>query len=144
MSRAAIETLLANDAVLAGYGIPQWGIFNSHDIKERPRNDGLFIVLRWEELSNYSQVYTSSAVDRAVRMLEVRVHSPREVSTNFDAIDKVLDRIDKIFLSVEHLAGSDANTVTLIERSGRGADQHDEGFDTVVRSALYAVLYRRS
>lgn len=146
MSRAAIEILLQNDATLAGYGVAQNAIFNQHDIDERPRNDGPFIVIRWEESTFFTQSYTgmTNGLDRAPRMLTLCVHSPLEVSTDFDAIDHIIDRIDEMFKEVEQLDGPDGNTITTIRNSGRSGDLKDEEWMTVYRNAAYAVLYRRS
>jgi hypothetical protein len=146
MSRALIEDLLENDSALAGLGIDSESVFNQHDIKERPRDDGPFVVIRWEESTIFNQSYTgmTNGLARAPRMLSLWVHSPMEISTDFEHIDKILDRIDTVFEMVEDVPGSDGYTVTTIRNSGRSADMNDEGFMTITRNASYAVLYRRS
>ena len=146
MSRAAIETLLETDTTLAGLDEVSSYIFNQHDIVERPRHDGVFIVLRWEESTVFSQTYTgmNDGIGRAPRVLTVWVHSPIEVSTDFEFIDEILDRIDQLFSPIEHLEGSDGYTVTQVQFAGRSGDLKDEGFMTVTRNATYSVLYRRS
>lgn len=146
MSRALIEILLWSDPILNEMGIDNTTVFNQHDIDERPFDDRRFIVLRWEEATNFSQSYTGmrNGLNRAPRMLTVWVHSPIKYSTDFEAIDQILDRIDLIFDHVEGAEGSDGYTVTLIRNSGRSADLKDEGWQTVTRNGAYAVLYRRT
>lgn len=146
MSRALIETLLKNDGTLAGLGIAQWAVFNQHDISERPRNDGPFLVIRWEESTISSQTYTGmrDGVGRAPRVLTVWAHSPIEISTDFEALDAILDRIDKILAPLENSPGTDGYTITQIQFNGRSGDLKDDGFQTVTRNATYSVLYRRT
>lgn len=146
MSRALIESLLSNDTTLAGLGIDENSVFNQHDIDERPRDDGLFLVIRWEESTIFNQTYTgmSNGLTRAPRMLSLWVHSPREYGTDFEEIDQVIDRIDELFEPIEDEPGTDGFTITCIRNSGRSGDLNDEGFVTVTRNAAYAVLYRRT
>ena len=146
MSRALIETLLKTDPDLAGMGIDEDSVFNQHDINERPKHDGPFIVIRWEESMQFSQSYTgmSNGIPRAPRMLTLYVHSPIEISTDFDHIDQIIDRIDQIFYPIEDMPGTDGNTITAIRNAGRSGDLKDEGFMTVYRNATYPVLYRRT
>lgn len=146
MSRALIEELLTTDAELIALGIDEDAVFNQHDIDERPFANRRFIVLRWEEATNFSQSYTGmrNGLNRAPRMLTIWVHSPIKFSTDFEAIDQILDRIDLIFDAVEGVAGSDGYTVTVIRNSGRSGDLKDEGWQTITRNGAYAVLYRRT
>lgn len=146
MSRALIEQLLTTDAELNAMGINSDTVFNQHDIDERPFDDRRFIVLRWEEATNFSQSYTGmrNGINRAPRMLTIWVHSYSKWSTDFEAIDSILDRIDDIFDSVIGQPGSDGYTVTVIRNSGRSGDLKDDGWQTVTRNGAYAVLYRRT
>lgn len=146
MSRAYIENLLQNDATLAGLGIVSSAVFNQHDIKERPRHDGPFIVIRWEESTVTSQTYTgmSNGLPRAPRVMTIWVHSPMEKSTDFEHIDRILDRIDSLLNPLEHAEGSDGYTITSVSINGRSGDLKDEAFMTICRNADYGVLYRRT
>lgn len=139
MSRAYIENLLSNDGILAGYGVSQYAVFNQHDINERPRNDGRFIILRWEEPTSHNSV-----LNRSPRLLTVCAHSPLEISTDFDTLDKILDRVDALLLPLTGVSGSDGYTITSVASSGRSGDLKDEGFMTATRNAGYAVLSRRT
>lgn len=146
MSRALIEQLLWQDSILPNYGIDQDAVFNQHDINERPFDDRPFVVIRWEEATNFSQSYTGmgNGLDRAPRMMTLWVHLPKQRGTDFQYIDTILDRVDEIFDSVEDMAGSDGYSITTIRKSGRSGDLFDEHFQTAVRNAAYAVLYRRT
>lgn len=146
MSRALIETLLKTDPTLAGLGLEPQFVLNQHDIIERPRDDGLFAVIRWEESQIFSQNYTgmNNGIARAPRMLTIWIHSPMEWSTDFEAIDQVLDRIDAMFDPIEDEPGSDGYSITNIGNGSRSGDLKDEGLMTVTRNAAYRVLYRRT
>lgn len=146
MSRALIETLLKTDPALAGIGLLPQFILNQHDVVERPRDDGLFAVIRWEESTIFSQNYTgmNNGIARAPRMLSLWIHSPMEWSTDFELIDQVLDRVDVMFDEIEDMPGSDGYSITNIGNSSRSGDLKDEGFMTVTRNAAYRVLYRRT
>lgn len=145
MSRALIETLLKTDPTLAGLGINDGNVFPQHDLKSRPKTDN-FIVIRWEESTQFSQTYTgmSNGLSRAPRVLTLWVHSLQEVSTDFEHIDKIIDRIDYLFSQLENSPGTDGYTITEIRNSGRSGDLEDEVLNTVSRNASYAVLYRRT
>ena len=146
MSRALIETLLRNDATLAGLGISDEFVSPQHDLNEVPRQDGLFIVVRWEESTLFNQNYTGmgNGISRAPRVLTLWVHSPRKFGTNFELIDQVIDRIDDIFAEIEDEPGTDGYSITTIRNSGRSGDLDDEVLNTVTRNAAYTVLYRRT
>lgn len=145
MSRALIETMLKSDATLAGLGVDEDSVFTQHDLKERPKTD-IFVVVRWEESMNFAQTYTgmSNGLTRAPRVLTIWVHSLEEVSTDFEHIDQIIDRIDNMFAEVEDEPGTDGYTITTIRNSGRSGDLEDEVLRTVTRNASYAVLYRRT
>lgn len=145
MSRALVETLLKSDPTLAGLGIDAGSVLTQHDLKKRPTTDH-FIVIRWEESTQFTQTYTglSNGLSRAPRVLTLWVHSLEEVSTDFEHIDQIIDRIDYLFSEIEDEPGSDGYTITTIRNSGRSGDQEDEVLKTVVRNASYAVLYRRT
>ena len=145
MSRALIETLLKSDATLTEIGLPANRIFTQHDFKEVPQS-GLFLVIRWEESTNFSQTYTGmgNGISRAPRVLTLWVHSPKDWKTDFELIDQVIDRIDNMFAEIEDQPGTDGYSITSIRNAGRSGDLDDEALNTVVRNAAYSVLYRRT
>lgn len=146
MSRAYIEELIGNDTTLAGLGITPEYVIPQQDLREIPRKDGLFIVIRWEESTIFSQNYTgmSNGLSRAPRLLSIWVHSPICWSTDFERIDRVLDRIDSLFSEIEQADGDDGYTITTIGNASRSGDLEDEYLMTVTRNAAYRVLYRRT
>ena len=145
MSRALIETLLKTDATLAGIGLAPNKVFTQHDFKEVP-TENLFMVIRWEESTNFSQTYTGmgNGITRAPRVMTLWVHSPKHWKTDFELIDQVIDRIDDIFAGIEDMPGTDGYSITSIRNAGRSGDLEDEALNTVVRNAAYSVLYRRT
>ena len=146
MTVIAVYDLLANDPVLNSFGIDGSRIDEMQSIDTRPKHDGMFIVLSWEETTLYSQTYAGlyNGIDRAPRVLKVSVHESWHNTRDYDPIDKVLKQVDKLFDQVELLAGSDGVTVTSIRKAGRSRNMLDEGWETITRNAVYGVLYHDS
>ena len=86
----------------------------------------------------------ANGLTRAPRVMTLWVHSLEEVSTDFEHIDQIIDRIDFLFADLEDSPGSDGYTITQIRNSGRSGDLEDEVLRTVARNASYSVLYRRT
>lgn len=144
----AIYDLLANDTELQslsfnGNNIP---IYELQSIDTRPTHDDYFIVLKWQENTRYSQSYVgnSNGISRSSRNLEIWVHISLDKTRKYGTIDKILDRIDELFEGVEHLVGTDGQTITSIGNGSRSANLTDDGWNTATRNAIYGVLYRRT
>lgn len=141
MSRALVETLLTTDEALAALGIDETSVFNQNDVMERPKNDGPFIIVRWEEVTLSG---LAPRLGRGSRLLTIWVHSPKEISTDFNALDEIIEAIDALLLPLENEAGTDGYSITNVRKSGVSGDLYDEGLNTVTRNAGYGVLYHRT
>ena len=144
MTVQAIFDTLAASTELNALGIDETKIFESHSIDERPVHSGPFMVLKWEEPTNYTSSYTGSVngIQRAPRTLTVWVHIPWDETREFNLIDQILDRVELILDGMEHVPGLDGYTVTLANPAGRSGNLADEGFKTITRNAVFGVLYR--
>jgi hypothetical protein len=145
MTVQAIFDTLTRDSELNALGINESNVFEAQSVDERPVHEGPFIILRWEEPTNYTQSYSSSlnGIHRAPRTLTVWVHISWDETREFDLIDTILDRVDKVLDEMEHVPGQDGYTVTVASTAGRSGNLSDEGFKTITRNAVFGVLYRR-
>lgn len=135
---------LAQDSYLQNEcGITSNRIFELQSIDERPFNDGYFIVVNWQESTIYSQTYTGmqKGIPKAPRVMTLWVHTPMDKSRDFRPIDKILNRIDALFLGMEHQTGTDGIRVTCIDKQGRSGNLIDDAWKTIARNATYGVLY---
>ena len=144
MIPAAIYEKLSGDSYLQSEcGITGEHIFELQSVDERPFDDGYFIVINWLE-SNISQVLGSSAIGKGPRTMTLWVHSPLDRGRDFRPIDKILNRVDELLLSMEQEIGSDNVRITCITKQGRSGNLIDDGWKTIARNATYGVLYDES
>lgn len=142
MSRVGILKALRQYAPLTAIVPAQNIIPNNANPKFVPPKKQPFIILSWQESTIYSQTYTgmSNGLDRAPRVLAVNVHIPREFSTSYTKIDKILDKVDDAITPLEHVPDGEGKTITCVRKAGRGRDLIDEGYNTITVSATYGVL----
>lgn len=137
MERLKADSILNDDLEVAGY------IFEQQSLGKRPRHDGPYVVFNWQESTLYSQTYTGmqNGIDKAPRVLQVWAHFPKDVSTDYDDLNRILNRIDAIFGELIHQTGTDNQRVTMVRKAGRSANLQDEANKTITRHAVYGVLY---
>lgn len=148
MSRAVIYDTLINDSALNELGITEDTVFENYSLDERPKDDGPFIILRWQEETGS---FTSLGVISLPRFegagpprrLTIWVHYPVEMGVDFVALDELLDAIDNALLDLFDVEGTDGYILTCVRATGRGGDAKDEGFQTITRDAGYEVLSRK-
>lgn len=137
-----IYETLANDDTLNDIGIDGSRIFELQSVDERPANDGVFVILNWQESSSLSFLFSGvSPMPKTPRVLTVWVHIPMDKSRDFTQIDKALNRIDELLLAIEQQSGSDNIRVTCVTKQGRSGNLIDDGWKTIARNATYRVLY---
>lgn len=141
MSRAAIYSALINSAELQTLGIDRASVLVNYDGEQRP-NDKIFIVLAWnpEEIA----LKGDDTFQRNFKNITIWFHIYRDESTRFSNVDKIIDIVDNIFLNMIHIAGTDGQTVTLVETAGRSRDMRDDAYETICRSASYRILSRET
>src|SRR4051812_40429764 len=96
----------------------------STGVDGRPRHNGPFVVFNWQESTNFSQTYAGmrNGLDKAPRVLQLWVHIPYRISTDYDEINSIFNRIDLLFKAIEHETGSDNQRVTTVRSAGRSAN----------------------
>lgn len=148
MTASALMEKLMDDSILNDDLFVAQNIYELQTLEEnqRPRNDGPFVVFNWQESTLYSQTYTGmqNGIDKAPRVLQVWVHWPYDggyASTDYDDLNRILNRIDTIFSAIIHGTGTDGQRVTMVRRAGRSRNLKDEGYRTITRHAVYGVLY---
>lgn len=112
-------------------------ILESQSVDARPKDDGYFLTLSFSE----TLMSSVSAISKGPRTLEVNVHHPMDIDRDYAKIDKIINRIDVIYLGMENFSGSDNVRITKIRRIGRSGNDVDEGWRTITRQATYGVLY---
>lgn len=138
MARAAVLELLRGDATLAGLGGPGFVVQAGYSYDQRPNDQGAFIVLMWRHTD-----FDDSIQANAEQHLDLYVHIPVAVSTDFGRIDDILDRVDTIFAAVPDappIVGGDGRQLNFVGFEGRSMDITDEGYQTICRYASYLTL----
>lgn len=146
MQPVLIFDTLANDPELNSYGIDDTRIFELQSVDERPSDNGYFIILNWQESTSYTQALGlgQSSINRSPRVLTLWVHTPMDRTRDYAPIDRILNRVDNLLLSIEQQIGADDIRITCITRQGRSANLIDDGWKTIARNATYGVLYDES
>ena len=108
---------------------------------QRPGNGlSTFIVIRWGA-DDYD-----IAFDSTFRRFDLYVHIPWDMSTDYNRIDRILNRCDDIFESANALqqsAAGDGAVLHMVEKEGRSGDYKDDGYETICRYASYKALSSR-
>lgn len=149
MSRAAIyDAILADPRIsnaptapTPGLGIGPEDFLVNYDGEQRP-NDKTFLVMAWsnEEIG----MRGDDTQQRRFKNITIWAHIYRELSTDFNRLDDILNILDDILLNMIHVAGSDGETVTLVESNGRSRDMRDDAYQTICRSISYRILSRET
>lgn len=139
MSRTAVYNALVTDQTLNDMGIDETTVFVNYSLDKKPSVVGPFVILRWEneEQAPFGRV-------QSPRVLTIWVHYPLELGPNFVMVDARLEAIDNVLLAMEHVTGTDGQTVTCVRATGRSGDLKDEAFQTICRNSAYQVLSRES
>jgi len=141
MARAAVLDLLRGDAQLATLGGAGFAIEPNYSYDQRPNDKGPFVVLIWRQTDFSREIQNNSA-----RHLNVWVHIPSAVSTDYVRIDNILDRIDELFDGVDgtDIVGADGWSLNYIQRHGRSPDLKDEDYQTICRYASYSAFSHKT
>lgn len=144
MIPAIVYETLASDSFLASEcGITSDRILELQSVDERPFDNGVFIIVNWQE--SYPTAFAgSSASVNSPRTLLVWVHQPWDRGRDFRTLDKVLNRIDQLLLPMEQQTGTDGIRLACITKQGRSGNLTDDGWKTISRNATYRVLYDES
>ncbi|GJO41975.1 hypothetical protein [Mycobacterium marinum] len=138
MARAAVLTLLRNDAPLVALGGSGFVVVPNFEADQRPNDAGAFIVIAWGVTD-----FEEAIQDNGPWHFDLYIHWPVALSTDFVRIDDMNDRIDEIFKSVEDgppVVGGDGRALYYVGFEGRGPDFKDSGYQTICRKASYMAL----
>ncbi len=135
------ERVTTDSSLQSIAGISAGRVFELQSVDKRPFDSGCFIVFNWQESVSFGGFAMNSSIAKAPRTLTVWVHSPMDRGRDYRQIDKVLNRIEEIFLSMEQQKGTDNVRVTCIDKQGRSGNLIDDGWKTITRNATYRVLY---
>lgn len=136
MRPSALQELLVGDSILESLGIVEDRIMEAQSVDERWKNTGRFLTFNLREPS----FSTISAISKGPRTLEVNVHQIDD-DRDYTAIDKILNRIDEIYLPIEDFKGTDGVRVSQVRRGGRSGNDVDEAWHTITRQGTYRVSY---
>lgn len=135
MSRAAVYQALCTDAELIQMGIDEDHVFPNYSMDGSPSRQP-FLILRWEEQR------LSGSVRRGPQRVTVWAHSPVEHSTDFNDLNRVLDRVKDVLEAMEQVEGEDGYVVTSVRFTGSGGDLKDTGYNTITKNSAFEVLCR--
>lgn len=136
--RAALYKTLSEDAELTALLGGEPNVFPNWGLDTVPVDNQPFIIIR------FGNKESGKGHRRGPRLVSFWAHQPKFVSTDFDLLDKILERVDQLVSPMEHVPGDDGYTVTSAIKQGESADQSDESYRTISRSADYLVLSRLS
>lgn len=139
--RAAFFDALVADPILSAMNINDETVFHNWSNEERPTNATPFVILRWGVQGRPPFGWDSP---KASEQVTVWVHWPREVTNDFEKLEKVLDAIDDVCREMRDLPGNDNYTLSFVDIGGRSPDLTDDGFNTITKNGTYEVFSRRS
>jgi hypothetical protein len=136
-ARAAVFSLLTTDLVLGAepYSIGPDHVWPNGALDVSPR-DGYFLCLRWEE-----QTLDFGSI--GAETLTVWAHVPREISTDYVPLARILGRVRDILLDAEHVAGEDG-VLSCAKFNGMSGDFNDSILKTITKNAAFSVVANRS
>jgi hypothetical protein len=129
---------VVHDPELNALGITPTRMKELDSIDKRPFDSGYFLVTRWLDQDLHP------TINRGPRDLMVWAHQPKERGRNFIVLERILERINDIWVSVLAETGTDGVRVTSVKRRGQSGNLDDEGWKTVARNATFSVLYDRN
>ena len=135
---AGVYELLAGQPRMVALGISGQRIIELQSTDEKPFDDGVFVVVNFEEQS------LIPTLNRGPRVVTLWVHSCDDRSRDYRPIDRILGTIDRVFADVEHYTGSDGVRITGFRHQGRSGNLRDPGWNTIARTATYSILYDES
>ena len=138
MSRAAFFNALVTDPYLNSIGIDEDSVFHNYSSEERPRDDGPFIILRWQAQS--APRFEDVKSPQPVRLW---VHWPYKLTNDYFKLVKILDEIDSLTKELRDIDGEDGYSLAFVEIGDRSDDIWDDGFQTIAKHAGYQVHSQR-
>lgn len=134
-ARAALVTLIAEDAQMNMLGIDEDVIFGSNATDSPPRNR-LFVVCRWEEVSKSAM--------QSNYLASVWFNIPKEMERDYAKLDLAILRLKELMRTVEHRVGSDGWSLVSASWITDSADQYDDGYNSLNRFSQFRCACRNT
>lgn len=134
VARAAIVTLLANDAEINSLGLTVNDIYGPNSV-DSPDRDRMFIVIRVDD-------EPKAFVGKSIYIVSLWAHSPKSLGSDMTSVDALLVRIQEVLEAAEHVAGADGWTLTSASWQGSSGDFVDDGYHTNTRYSTYRLACR--
>lgn len=150
MSRAAWFDALAESSYLNLLGIKDDlnvdghpTLLHNYTSEERPSNTGPFVILRWGGTPP-PRNQDPDVIVKSPETVNVWVHWPKELSNDYNDLNKILDEIDSVARAVRDRPGNDGYTLSFVQIGDRSGDFLDDGFNTITKNAAYQIHSRKS
>jgi hypothetical protein len=134
-ARAALASLISTDTQMNMLGIDQDVVFGSN-ATDTPSRSRLFVVCRWEEVSQSAMM--------SVYLASVWFHIPQEIERDYAKIDNAILRLKELLRAVEHRSGSDGWVLVSASWVGDSPDQFDDGYNSLNRYSQYRCACRNT
>jgi hypothetical protein len=131
MSRAAVYTLVNNDATLDSIGLKK--VFAFQAVDTPAASDKPFVVIRWDVMD------PGVVASRGAHVVTFWVY---DVPADYARIDSIIARIKTLMLGAVHVIGNDGMTLTLAEWTGDSEDLFDDVYSCVLRTTSFRVISR--
>ena len=135
MSKAAVYSLLANDAQLQSLGLASTAVYLAGTTDTPPERP--FVALSWGN----EQRGLSWDAKNGPRELTIWVH---DIPGDYERIDAIISRIRTLLTTSLHVVGLDGYTLTQADWTGNSGDLQDDGHGTFVRTVGFTVVSRVS
>lgn len=136
MGRVALMELLSTDATINALGINASHIWPNFALDISPRQDGIFLILRW------GGVNSRFGDPGGARSVKVWAYQAIQLGTDYGDIDKVLAAVTDVMIGTIHYEGTDGSSITTADFRGLSEDLRDQGYDAIARNAEFTVLCR--
>ena len=145
MMPMAIFEIITGDTTLNDLGITEDRVFELQSINQdvTPDTTTYLVIIDMQESTISSATYggMGNGIHKAPRVMEISVHISWNVTRDYHVIDRILNRIDKLFYDTIQYTGTDGVRITSIRKQGRTRNLQDDGWQTTTRHATYTVLY---
>lgn len=126
--RTKVYSALAESASLSSLGVTEDFIFSNYSMDNAPSREKPFIIIRFEETN-------IQLAGRGPRHVSIWIHIPREVGTDFEQIDPILQVVHLEMMNLR-----EDEDVTEVKFQGKSSDLDDPAYGTITRNIAYDVL----
>lgn len=132
--RAALRSLLGDDAEMTSYDLPAAHLYSSAAPDSPPRTHR-WGVLRWMDA-------TKAYGLTSYLPMEVWLYQPHELGRDYGVLDLAVVRAKELLTQAEQVAGADGWTLCGATWEYSSSDLTDDGFAALVRFVRFRVVGR--